>query len=227
MNYFDIVFFAIVAVVLVLRLRAVLGRRHEDEPRRPNPFAPPPTGREDDDEDFTVSSKSANTTFIEQQPKPLPLPVLAPESLAGCLEYLRRRDAAFDEKQFLKNARGAFTMIVGAFAKGDLASLKTLLGPEVYTAFSKAVEVRQQAGQRLETKILDIKDAELLRAKMDGDVARLTVRFTSHQNNTTYDSANTLIEGNPDSREEVEDVWTFARNVAQKDPSWHLVETKA
>ncbi|MEQ1652864.1 MAG: hypothetical protein ABL897_10270, partial [Hyphomicrobium sp.] len=59
MNYFDIVFFAIVAVVLILRLRSVLGRRNEDEPRRPNPFGGPPAGREDDDEDFAVGPKTA------------------------------------------------------------------------------------------------------------------------------------------------------------------------
>lgn len=224
MDYFDIVFFAIVAVVLILRLRAVLGQRHEDEPQRPNPFAAPSGTRDEDDEDFVVGAKSE--TFIEQQ-KPLQPPVLAPESLAGALELLHRRDPSFDEKNFLKGARAAFTMIVSAFAKGDLPSLQSLLGPEVYRAFSSAVAVRQEAGQRLETVIHAIKDAELLRARMEGDVARLTVRFTSQQSNTTYDGDNNLIEGTPGAREEIEDIWTFARNVTQKDLVWHLVETRA
>ena len=226
MNYFDIVFFAIVAVVLILRLRAVLGRRSDDEPRRPNPFGAPSAGREDDDEDFVVSPKTADPA-VNGPPRVLPPPILAPESLAGSLEQMHRRDPSFDEKQFLKNARAAFALIVGAFAKGDLASLKNLLGPEVYGAFSKAVETRQAVGQRLETKIIEIKEAELLRARMEGDVARVTIRFVTHQANATYDQANQLVEGNPDGREEIEDVWTFARNLAQKDPSWHLVETRA
>ncbi|MGB4101863.1 MAG: Tim44/TimA family putative adaptor protein [Alphaproteobacteria bacterium] len=226
MNYFDIVFFAIVAVVLILRLRAVLGRRNEDEPQRPNPFGIPPSGREDDDADFVVSPKTADPE-INNQPRSLPPPILAPESLAGSLEQLHRLDPGFDEKLFLKNARAAFAMIVAAFAKGDLVSLKNLLGPEVYATFAKAVEKRQAAGQRLETTIVAIKDAEVQRAKMVGDIAHLTVRFVSHQANATYDQANQLVDGNPHGREEIEDVWTFARNVTQRDPSWHLVETGA
>ena len=227
MQYFDIVFLAIVAVILILRLRSVLGQRHEDEPQRPNPFATPPSGRDDEDEDFIVGPKTDHAAFNETPTRTLPPPILAPDSLAGSLEQLHRRDPAFEEKQFLKNARAAFTMIVTAFAEGNLSTLQPLLGPEVYGAFAKAVATRSQAGHKLETKILEIKEAEIMRAKLDGDLARLTVRFISHQNNATYDQNHHLIDGNPDAREEIEDVWIFARNVAQKDPSWHLVETHA
>lgn len=228
MTYFDIVFFAIVAVVLILRLRAVLGRRNEDEPRLPNPFGLPGMGK-DDDEDFVAGAKPEQpaAAAIEHHHAPLPLPILAPDSLAGGIEQVRRLDPAFDEKKFMSGARAAFTMIVAAFAKGDLAVLRNLLGPDVYAAFAKAVETRQQAEQRLETTILEIRDVDLSRVKLTGDVARLTVRFMSKQNNATYDKDGNLVDGNPHGREEIEDIWTFARNLKQQDPNWLLVETQA
>lgn len=227
MTYFDIVFFAIVAVVLILRLRAVLGRRDEDEPRMPNPFGLPGGGR-DDDEDFIAGGRVEATPPPDPQHRTsLPPPILAPDSLAGGLEQVRRLDPAFDEKLFLANARSAFTLIVTAFAKGDLAVLRNLLGPDTYAAFAKAVETRREAGHRLETKILEIKETELARVKVTGDVARLTVRFISKQSNGSFDKDGNLVEGNPDTHEEIEDVWTFARNLKQSSPSWLLVETRA
>lgn len=224
MQHLDIIILAIVAVVIALRLRAALGQRHDDEPRRPNPFGVPKAGKEEDDEGFMLGPKHEAT--LPQEPAALPPPVLAPDSLAGGLTLIRQADPAFDEKTFLQGARTAFTMIVEAFARGDTDKLKRHLGPDVYQAFVRAITIRQAAGQRLETLIRGIKDVELTRARLTGDVARLTVRFVSEQSNTTYDEQGQIVEGSPDAREEIEDVWSFARNLRQDDPSWMLVETR-
>lgn len=222
MQHLDIIIFAIVAVVIALRLRSVLGQRHEDEPRRPNPFGVPKAGKEEDDEGFMLSPKHEAALPPQALPPP---PVLAPESLSGALTLIKQRDPAFDEKSFLQGARSAFTLIVGAFARGDLETLRKYLGPDVYDAFSRAVQTRQAAGQRLETNILTIKEAEVARARLTGDVARLTVRFVSEQTNVTYDTQGQVVEGSAAQREQIEDVWSFARNLKQADPNWLLVET--
>ncbi|MEJ0061902.1 MAG: Tim44/TimA family putative adaptor protein [Alphaproteobacteria bacterium] len=224
MAYFDILFFAIVAVVLILRLRTVLGRRNEDEPRRPNPFGIPPAGKEEEDEEFAVSP-AHEMAIPEGRRQALPPPILAPDSLAGGIEQVRRLDPLFDEKQFLAGAKSAFSMIVSAFAQNDMGALRSLLGPEVYAAFGKAVEARMAAGVKLETGIHAIKEAELTRVKLAGDVARLTVRFVSEQSNAAYDKDGALTDGDPQRREEIEDIWVFARNLKQSDPAWLLVET--
>lgn len=223
MQHLDIIVFAIVAVVIALRLRSVLGQRHEDEPRRPNPYAVPKAGKEEDDEGFMLSPKHEAALPPEALPPP---PVLAPESLAGGLTLIKQKDPSFDEKVFLQGARAAFSLIVGAFAKGDADGLKKYLGPDVYEAFARAIQTRQAAQQRMETTIHTIKEAEVTRARLTGDVARITVRFVSEQTNLTYDEQNQLVEGTPGRREEIEDVWSFARNLRQDDPHWLLVETR-
>ncbi len=222
MQHLDIIIFAIVAVVIALRLRSVLGQRHDDEPRRPNPFGVPKAGKEEDDEGFMLSPKHEAALPPEALSPP---PVLAPESLSGVLTLIKQREPTFDEKTFLQGARSAFMLIVGAFARGDLEMLRKYLGPDVYDAFARAVQTRQAASQRMETNILAIKEAEVLRARLTGDVARLTVRFVSEQTNVTYDAQGQVIEGSSTQREQIEDVWSFARNLKQADPNWLLVET--
>ncbi|MBP7253070.1 MAG: Tim44 domain-containing protein [Alphaproteobacteria bacterium] len=224
MQHLDIIVFAIVAVVIALRLRSVLGQRHDDEPRRPNPFGVPKAGKEEDDEGFMLSPK--HEAALPPDALPPPAPVLAPESLAGGLTLIKQKDPSFDEKTFLHGARAAFTLIVGNFAKGDAEGLKKYLGPDVYDAFARAIQIRQAAHQRMETTIHTIKEAEVTRARLTGDVARITVRFVSEQTNLTYDEQNQIVEGALNQREEIEDIWSFARNLRQEDPHWLLVETR-
>lgn len=223
MEYLDIIVLAIVAVVIALRLRSVLGQRHDDEPRKPNPFGVPKAGKDEDDEGFMLSPKHEAAM---PAPQALPPPVLAPESLAGTLTLIKQRAPQFDEKEFLQGARSAFHMIVAGFAQGEMEKLRSFLGPEVFQSFARAVAERRAIGQRLETTIHAVKEAEVTRARLSGDTARLTVRFVSEQSNATYDETGQLVDGSPNQREVIEDVWSFARNLKQDNPVWLLVETR-
>ena len=48
------------------------------------------------------------------------------------------------KKQFLMGADVAYEQIIVAFAKGDRKSLKSLLGKEMYSDFSKVIDERKQ-----------------------------------------------------------------------------------
>jgi predicted lipid-binding transport protein (Tim44 family) len=226
MQHLDIIVFAIVAVVIALRLRAVLGQRHEGEPRRPNPFGVPQAGKEEDDEGFMLSPKQDALPDSAAQSALPSSALLAPESLAGGLALVQRQWPDFEEKAFLQGARAAFSLIVGHYAAGEAEQLKRYLGPDVHAAFAKAIALRQAAGQKLATTIHTIKEAEIVRARVTGEVARLTVRFVSEQSNVTSDASGQVVEGSPTAREEIEDVWSFARPLKQTDPIWLLVETR-
>lgn len=224
MEYLDVIVLAIVAVVIALRLRSVLGQRRDDEPRKPNPFGVPKAGKDEDDEGFMLSPK--HEAAMPAPAAALPAPVLAPDSLAGGLTLIKQRAPHFDEKEFLQGARSAFNLIVVGFAQGEMEKLRPFLGPEVFQAFDRAVAARRATGQRLETKIHAIKEVEVTKARLSGDIARLTVRFVSEQSNATYDETGQLVDGSPTQREVIEDIWCFARNLKQDNPAWLLVETR-
>src|ERR1700722_3935442 len=99
MAHLDIVIYALIACVLLVRLWSLFGRRNDDERQRPNPFATPAPGAE---EDAPFQIERGKNDGVRPGFGPM---ALAPASLAGALEQIRQMDPAFDEKTFLSDAR--------------------------------------------------------------------------------------------------------------------------
>lgn len=213
--FLEIVIFAMIAAFLVYRLRSVLGRRTGEEQQRPNPFTSRPN----------MPDNVVPMPGRDRPAAPEPAPD-EPVSLAAALAMIKGADPSFDEKYFLQGARGAFQMIVEAFAKGDTAALRPLLADEVYENFARAIRERQTAGETLETRIESITDADVVEARLDGRTALVTVKFVSEQVNVVRNGAGEVVDGDPDAAVEATDVWTFARNTRARDPNWSLVETR-
>jgi predicted lipid-binding transport protein (Tim44 family) len=149
-----------------------------------------------------------------------------PYSLAAGIAQIQANDPTFDEKGFLQGAKAAFGMIVTAFAQGDTPTLRPLLSDDVYDNFAAAIRSRQAAGESLETRVADIRDADLIEARMEGRTAFVTIKFISEQINVTRNNAGAVIDGDPEHPLEVVDIWTFARNTRSRNPNWTLIETR-
>lgn len=218
----EIIIFAMIAAFLVHRLRSVLGRRTGEERPRPNPFSTP---------DEAKPAPRDNVIPLPNRPRAERAEPAAergePLSLAARIAAVHEADPNFDEKGFLAGARAAFQMIVGAFAAGDLPTLRPLLSDEVYANFARAVQDRQAVGETLETRITAIRDIDLADARLDGAIAVVTIRFVSDQINLTRDAEGRIVDGDPNEPLEVVDVWSFARDTRSRDPNWALVETRA
>lgn len=216
----DIVFFAVVAIFIVLRLRSVLGRRTGNE--RPPPAkwgSPPEAGAPAPAEpDNVIDLASARKPAAEELP---------PGPLGEGVAAIRAADPAFTLPSFLTGARAAFEMIVDAYAAGDTKALRPLLGDAVYQPFARAIEERRLNGEELVTELMGIRKAEAVEARMDGTVAEVTVRFVSEQVNSLKDAGGRVIDGDPTRITDVVDVWSFRRDTRAKDPNWHLAATRS
>jgi predicted lipid-binding transport protein (Tim44 family) len=219
-QYIDILFFAMVAAFIALRLRSVLGRRTGHERRRTGGFGTPrPNGAADNVvslPDRSSAQAEADAVFAD----------VSDGSVKSALTQIRMADRTFDLQQFLAGARAAFEMIVEAYAAGDKATLRPLLADDVYRGFEGAIDQRQAAGQTLETQLTGVPSVEVVGAGMNGNLARVTVRFKSEQINVHKDAEGKIVEGDPQTAEEVVDLWTFERDTASPDPNWTLVETR-
>lgn len=202
-QFVEILLFAMVAAFLVFRLRSVLGRRTGEERRRPNPFATPDQAAASRVERVIGHGRSV-TVGLGQVSAAMP---------------------GFDEAHFLAGARTAFAMIVDAYARGDATALRPLLSDTVFGHFNDAIRAHQQAGERLETRIVDLAQAEIVEAGVEGREARVTVKFVSRQINVVRAADGTVVDGHPDEAVDITDLWTFARNVRSTDPNWTLAET--
>ncbi len=222
--YIDILFFAMVAAFIAYRLRSVLGRRTGLERH--------PTERREQEAQARRGDAKADTDNVVSLPdrrgrpaEPFPDAAAAGTGVAGGLSALRAADPGFDMAGFLPGAKSAFGMIVDAFARGDLATLRPLLADQVYRNFQAAIDQREAAGERLETEIMAEPAAEFVDAAVQGRMARVTLRFVSRQINVTRDAQGRVVAGDPTRPEEVVDLWTFERDVRSSDPNWLLAET--
>lgn len=210
--YFDIVLFALVAVFLILRLRSILGTRTGLEKPR-DPFAPPPEAPEGKAANFGTGPMNGAARN-------------EPELFPG-YRRLRAAEPSFKPDEFLQGARGAFELIISAFAAGDIHALRPLLSDEVFQPFATAIQARDQAHETQETRLLSIKDTRILNAEVTGSTAFVTVKFVSDQINATRAADGRVVDGHAELVAEKTDTWTFSRPVRSADPNWLLVATRS
>jgi predicted lipid-binding transport protein (Tim44 family) len=209
---FDIVLFAVVAGALLLRLRSVLGRRTGNERQRADPLiAPKPL------------PVPANQVVADERHPDEARPALA-AGLTG-IAALKAADPTFEEQSFLNGARGAFEIIVRAFAAGDATALEPLLNKDVYGAFVEAIRARQAAKETLQTTLVAIKSASIVEGAVEGAAGLVTVKIVSDQINVTRAADGRVVEGDAEKVVEKTDFWTFSRSLRARDPNWTLVAT--
>lgn len=214
----DLLLFAMIAAFLVLRLRSILGRRTGFE-RPPADPATPPVGM------ARTAQGPVPDAQVEQAVPARPLP--DPSGPAGqALARMAQVDPQFDPQGFLAGAEAAFRMIVGAFATGDRDTLRPLLSDDTYRGFEAAISAREAAGERQRTEIKALHQVAIEAAALRGTVAALTVRFVSDQVNETLDKDGRPVAG-IDGVTEIQDLWTFERDLAQPDPAWRLVSAQS
>lgn len=211
--FLEIIIFAAIAGFLVLRLRSVLGRRTGTERRR-DPFA-----RSGDPAPEKVVPLPARARPA------VPPPTIDVAADATGVARIKAADPRFDEAAFLSGARGAFEIIVNAFAKGDTAALQPLLSETVYASFAAAIRARRDANETFETDLMTIKTVEIAEAALEGDTALVTVKFVSDQINVTRGADGAVVDGDPEHVVEKTDLWTFSRSVRSRDPNWTLIAT--
>ena len=222
-QFLDIIFFAMIAAFLVLRLRSVLGRRNSNQP----PPRDDNTPREQDSEaDGNVNDITDRATRVDTD-RMAPETDLSNDPLAAGLAQIQDADSSFDPKEFAGGARSAFEMIVTAFAIGDMSTLKNMLSDDVLDNFQTALQQRLEAQETLETTVISIKSADVIEAEMRGKSAVVTIKFVSEQVNVTRDTEGHVVDGDPNQVTDVTDIWTFARSVRSRNPNWKLIETRS
>ena len=209
MPFIDILIFAVIAVLLVLRLRSVLGQR---------------TGYEQPQENQVKES------FVDKGNAPIPFSKAADKSakISGSgLEALRRADRQFNEKEFVQGATAAFDMILTAFADGDQAQLKRLLSYDLLHSFMQTIHDRTAAKESLEITVNDIREVSILNVELIDSVASITVHFHTTQTRIARDEQGDVMEDSDTKPQEFIDIWTFERDLTLSDPNWKLAETES
>ena len=210
-----IVILALVALFIGLRLYSVLGERtgHEQQP-----ILKPA------DPDARVEPRVTQPPVA--QPTAENTGDLAYVPLAGPgVRAILAADPSFDVARFLEGAKGAYRLILEAFWKGDLDTVKPHVDAHVYETFADAVEQRKNDGLTLENRLVTIEQAVISEASAERSVAILTVRFEADIAAVTRNSEGQVVAGSLSDAVQTRDLWTFRRDLASRDPNWLLIET--
>ncbi|MBT3305145.1 MAG: Tim44 domain-containing protein [Alphaproteobacteria bacterium] len=224
-QFIDIIFFAMIAAFLVLRLRGVLGRRDGHEGPAHDPFKD-----RSDDNVIPLNDHSDSNDIDVGKESPMDTGADIPDDddpLAKGVYEISALDPNFNTAEFLSGARMAFELILGAYSSGDSQTLKPLLSADVFGNFSQAIRDREQAGETMEDTLVGITSADIVEAFVEGKVASVTVKFVSEQINATRDENGDVVDGNPNAVMDASDFWTFSRDTKSNNPNWTLVATNS
>ncbi len=225
--------FLVLAVIIILKLRSVLGRKSGDDeararaaaeardkvvmmPRRQGPASEP-----------AADGAAATQTAVADAEQKIRTFAGANTQLVDGLLAIRRSDQGFEPEHFVRGAKQAYEMIVTAFAEGNRKTLRNLLSREVYDGFVAVMTERESRGEQIDQSFVGINKADIVEVEMKKDTAQISVRFVSELITATRDKAGVVLAGDPKKIKEVIDVWTFARDIASRDPNWKLVATQA
>jgi predicted lipid-binding transport protein (Tim44 family) len=222
------------AVFVIWRLRSVLGQKtgHEQppfDPFRRDSSARPGSPNQDGDNVVRLPGANADRPASAAAPAADRWKGIAEPNSRNSqgLDEIARAEPQFDAPEFLDGAKGAYEMIVTAFAQGDRRTLKDLLSKDVFEGFERAIDERERRGEKVETTFVSIDKAEIAGVEVRGTNAQIVVRFLSKLITATRDAAGAVVDGSPEAVVDVTDVWTFARTLGSRDPNWLLVATEA
>jgi predicted lipid-binding transport protein (Tim44 family) len=197
-QYIDILILAIIAGIVLLRLRSVLGRR---------------TGHEKTDK----TSYNYETPQTSQEEKVIPIePKTSPS---------KREDGWFDNDDFLRGAANAYETIVTNFENGNKDALKSLLSDDVLNSFSSVIDERNRKNETVEFNFIGIEKSEIVHKDLKKNPMEVTVRFISEMITCIKNSKDEVISGSLNQVQKITDVWTFEKIKDKKSSNWLLTAT--
>ena len=227
-NDFITLFFLVAAVLIFLQLRSVLGRRTGNEKPPFDPYSPKDLAKGPGSEDSkVVTLQRKGDTDSENRYAAVDAYAKPDTELNAKLRDVVNADPSFEPKEFLNGARMAYEMIVMAFAEGDRKTLKGLLSREVFDGFNAAITEREQRGETVKSTFVGIEKADIVQASVKDSEVQVTVRVLSQLISATFAKDGSVVDGDAEAVGEVNDLWTFSRDVRSRDPNWKLVATES
>ena len=197
-QYIDILILAIIAGIVLLRLRSVLGRR---------------TGHEKTDK----TSYNYETPQTSKEEKVIPI---EPKTSSSA-----REDGWFNNDDFLRGAANAYETIVTNFENGNKDALKPLLSDDVLNSFSTVIDERNSKNETVEFNFIGIEKSEIVHKDLKKNPMEVTVRFISEMITCIKNNKDEVISGSLNQVQKITDVWTFEKIKDKKSSNWLLAAT--
>ena len=222
----DILFFAAIAIFIFFKLRDQLGKISDEEKNRISDKI------KANQEKAAAIQKQIETATIQAANQTIEQENQANEKVIGKLNDDLKQTLLkifarcnISAEFFIDGVKSCFEMVIKAFADKDLDQLKFLLEEKIYNNFTNAINQRNAAQKNLHSNIIAISNAEIISATINENIAFVTIKITSKQINYFTDSSEKIIEGRKDEIVELNDVWTFKKDLTSQNPNWIVSAT--
>jgi len=142
------------------------------------------------------------------------------------LKAIAQVDPDFSSAYFMDGAKAAYSMILEAFASGDHDQLKSLLTPDVYKVYDKAIKDREAENLTQVTDLGRLRKANIKDAECKGKKAKISVLYEADLTSALMDGEGNVVQGDPDVLSSISEVWTFERDLKSSDPNWRLSDVE-
>ncbi|XP_044749022.1 mitochondrial import inner membrane translocase subunit TIM44 [Coccinella septempunctata] len=156
--------------------------------------------------------------------------LFAKTELSETLTEICKIDNSFETKRFLKQCEtDIIPNILEAMTRGELEILKDWCHEGPFNLFAVPFKEASKKGYRIESKILDIDNVDLMMGKIMEQGPVLIISFTSQQVMCVKDRDGTVVEGDPNKVMRVNYVWVLCRDITETDPraAWRLLDLSA
>lgn len=150
--------------------------------------------------------------------------------LSETLTEICKIDPTFDQKKFLRDCEtDIIPNILEAMTRGDLDILRDWCHDAPYNLFAVPIKEALSKGYRIDSKILDIDNVDLVMGKVMDQGPVLIITFQSQQIMCVRDKSGAIIEGDSEKIMRVTYVWVLCRDPLEPNPksAWRLLDISA
>lgn len=192
-------------------------------------------GRKDDDGNISSVNKKSDFSEVidissmvkaveEEQPIHLsPVEIGLSKGFEDTVARIRKIEANFSLEKFLNGAKKAFEMTLTAFAENDRETLDNLLDAKIYKQFVSEIDKRVKKGVVLNLTLVALPKVEIKDIELRNNIVSIDVFYHSQQITILKNTSNEIIEGDVSQIDNVEDMWTFSKELGSGNP-WLLVK---
>ena len=214
----DIILYAILTIIVGGLLYSVLGKDIGQDPNK-KPDRDPKKGKDAND---ILESLLGNPNDEKKQGIRKPEQLVFTGPAAAGLEKISAADPMFNLAQFLDGAKGAYGMILEAFAASDKDTLAALLTDEVKDSYFAAIDDLEAKDLTQTTDLARLIDAEVVSAEKSGKTGIIRVAYFAELATALTDKNGKVVEGDMDVLSQVREIWSYERVLKDKNPNWRL-----
>jgi len=161
-------------------------------------------------------SISANHKFIQGDSE-------KKENIIKTLNNIKENYKTFQLGEFIEGSKAAYDMIISAFEKDALDSIKNFVSNSIFNEFNTLRQSYSEKKYKYTNAITNIESAIITDAAISEKAAQITVEIKSQNVIALEDENGNILHGDPKQIKMVTDIWTFEREFASSSPAWVLI----